>query len=99
MEKEIREFKIEYDLDWEYGVEISEIRKDLDDIEKLGATHVFIDSDVSYDCAYITIEASVERLETDAEFKDRVDSIEKRKQAKINEELFQLEKLKKKYEK
>ncbi len=97
MEKEVRRFKVDYSLDWEYGVEIGKLRADLDAIEGLGATHVEIESGISYDCAYVTIEPVSERLETDEEFKARVEEVEKRQSEIKRIELEQLEKLKSKY--
>ncbi len=97
MEKEVRRFKVDYSLDWEYGVEISKLRADLDAIEALGATHVEIESSISYDCAYVTIEPVSEHLETDEEFKARVEEVEKRQSEIKRIELEQLEKLKSKY--
>jgi len=97
MEKEVRRFKVDYSLDWEYGVEISKLRDDLDAIEALGATHVEIESGISYDSAYVTIEAISEHLETDEEFKLRVEETEKRQSEIKRRELEQLEKLKSKY--
>jgi hypothetical protein len=98
MEKEVRRFKVDYLLDWEYGVEISKLRADLDAIEALGATHVEIESGIRYyDYPYVTIEPISEHLETDEEFKSRVEEVEK-KQCEIKRiELEQLEKLKSKY--
>ena len=97
MEKEIRVFEVNYLLDWDYRVEISKLRADLDAIEALGATHVEIESSIMYDCAEITIEPISERLETDEEFKARVDEVEKRQSEIKMRELEQLEKLKSKY--
>ena len=97
MEKEVRRFKVDYSLDWEYGVEISKLRADLDAIEALGATHVEIEGFISYDCAYVTIEPISEHLETDEEFKARVEEVEKRQSEIKRRELEQLEKLKSKY--
>jgi len=97
MEKLKRTFKVDYYLDWEYGVEISKLREDLDAIEKLGATHVEIDSSISYDCAYTTIEAISERIETDEEQKERLDKEQRRKDDIERRELEQLNKLKEKY--
>ena len=37
IKKEVRKFKVDYSLEWTYGVEIKKMRKDLDAIEKLGA--------------------------------------------------------------
>ena len=97
MEKEIRVFEVNYLLDWEYRVEISKLRADLDAIEALGATHVEIESSVMYDCVYVTIKPVSEHLETDEEFKARVDEVEKRQSEIKRRELEQLEKLKSKY--
>lgn len=97
MEKELRIFEVNYSLDWEYSVEISKIRADLDAIEALGATHVEIVSSIMYDSAYVTIEPVSERLETDEEFKARVEEVEKRQSEIKRRELEQLEKLKTKY--
>ena len=97
MEKEIRVFEVDYSLDWEYRVEISKIRDDLDAIETLGATHVVIESSIMYDCDYVTIKPVSEHLETDEEFKARVEEVEQRQFEIKMSELEQLEKLKAKY--
>ena len=97
MEKEVRRFKVDYSLDWEYGVEISKLRADLEAIEALGATHVEIEIGISYDCSYVTIEPVSEHLETDEEFKARVEEVEKRQSEIKRRELEHLEKLKSKY--
>lgn len=97
MEKEIRVFEVDYSLDWEYSVEISKIRADLDAIEALGATHVEINSSTRYDCDYVTIKPVSEHLETDEEFKARVKEVEQRQSEIKMRELELLEKLKSKY--
>ena len=97
MEKQVRNFKIDYSLDWTYGVEISKIRADLDAVEKLGATHIEIEHGVSYDCSYVEIDAISNRLETDEECKARIDEMTKRQEEIKRRELEQLEKLKLKY--
>jgi 2-methylisocitrate lyase-like PEP mutase family enzyme len=97
MEKETRRFEINYSLDWEYGVEISKLKKDIEELEKLGATHIEIEASVSYDCACLTIEAKAERIETDEEFKNRVDAVNKRNEDIKRRDLEQLEMLKSKY--
>ena len=99
MEKQKREFKIDYTLDWKYGVEISKIRQDLDAIEKLGATNVLIESGMSYDVPYTTIEAISDRIETDSEYEERIQLEEKRQEEIRRRDLEQLEKLKSKYNK
>jgi hypothetical protein len=97
MEKKIKTFEINYDLEWKYGVEISKIREDLDAIEKLGATCVEIDTYQEFGDYYISIVAHVDRLETDEECLKRIEK--EQRQIKFNEdrEIGQLRKLKEKY--
>ncbi|MCK9416002.1 hypothetical protein M0Q97_05015 [Candidatus Dojkabacteria bacterium] len=97
MKKEVRQFKVNYLLEWGYGVEISQIRKDLDELEKLGATHVEIEASVYYDSATLEINAISERIETDEEFEQRKKEIEFRQEQIRQNELKQLEQLKSKY--
>lgn len=73
MEKLIREFQVEYSLHWVYEVTISQIKKDIEELEKLGATHVEIDIKYDhYDKPNIEIKAISNRLETDEEYQQRV---------------------------
>jgi hypothetical protein len=97
MEKEVRNFKIDYSLNWTYGVEIKKLREDLEALEKLGATHVEIEPGISYDCPYVEINAMCERIETDEEFKARIDEVNRRQEENKRRELEQLERLKLKY--
>ena len=97
MEKQVRRFKVKFDLDWEYGVEISKLREDLDAIEKLGATHVEIEAYTSYDCAGVTIECFVDRYETDEECLERTEKQTARENSIKLNELEQLKRLKAKY--
>lgn len=97
MEKEIRQFKIDYPINWSYEVEISKIKSDLDAIEKLGATHLKIDSYISYDVSSINYDVVCERMETDEEFSKRVESENKRNNQIKERELMELARLKSKY--
>ena len=97
MEKQTKQFNVDYNLDWEYGIKISKLREDLDEIEKLGATHIEIEAGVFYDCAALTIEAKCERLETDEEFEKRTNAIKQREALAKQRELNELNRLKKKY--
>lgn len=97
MKREIIRTKINYSLDWEYGVEISQMRKDLDAIEKLGATHVEIDGAIIYDDSYVKIEAVSEHLETDEEFELRMSEKKRRAEEVKKAELEQFERIKSKY--
>jgi len=97
MEKITRNFEVKYLLEWKYGVEISQIKKDIEELEKLGATRVEID--IEYECgdSYIEIKAISNRLETDDEYQQRIDEQNKRQEYMKRIELEQLEKLKSKY--
>ena len=97
MEKQVRRFKVKFDFEWKYGVEISKLREDLDALEKLGATHVDIDAYVSYDCAYMSFGGYVDREETDEEYLDRTNKNKARENSVKGRELEQLKKLKEKY--
>ena len=94
MNKIVRNFDIDYNLNWDYGIEISKIREDLDALEKLGATHVQIDSGISFDCPYVEIYAFSQRLETDKEYNDRIFEINRREEEQRRREIEQLERLK-----
>ena len=89
MEKETRKFKVNYSLNWEYGVEIGKLKQDLEAIEKLGATHVEIEHGIDYDCSYVTIEAMAERIETDDEFNARISESNRRQEDIKRRELEQ----------
>ena len=97
MSKINKRFKVEFNLDWEYGVEIKKIREDLDTLEKLGATHIDLDSEESYGCSYITIEGFVNREETDEEYNIRINEKRETQERIKKRELEQFEKLKQKY--
>ena len=97
MEKLTKRIKVDYFLEWEYGMSIYDLRKDLDKIEKLGATHVDIEAYTSYDCAYVGIEPILQRTETDEEAIKRVSDEESRMEMLKKRELEQLKKLKEKY--
>ena len=94
---QVRRFEVKFDFDWEYGVEISKLREDLDTLEKLGATHVDIDSYIDYDCASVSFNGYVDREETDSEQKYRINKEEARENNIKQRELEQLRKLKDKY--
>ena len=42
MKKQVKQFDVDFNFDWTYGIKISELRADLDELEKLGATHIDI---------------------------------------------------------
>lgn len=98
MEKIIIDSRLDYCLNWEYGIEISKLKKDIEEIEKIGATHVNIDSAIIYDDSYVIIDPICRRLETDEEFETRKTISELSLKENRERELRQLEILKAKYE-
>tara|TARA_R110002012_G_C11216441_1_gene561992 strand:- start:76 stop:378 length:303 start_codon:yes stop_codon:yes gene_type:complete len=100
MSKKIeKEFKIEYDFDWEWGISIEDIRKDLDELEKLGATHINLESQESWGCASLDQKAVCTRMETDEEFKERIDKYNARQEKFKQSEMITLKRLQDKYNK
>jgi len=99
MEKVNRRFNIVFNFEnWEYGIEIKKMREDLDALEKLGATHIEIDSETSYNCSYVSIEGYTNRDETDEEYNERIERVQAEKEEIKKNELEQLKKLKLKYD-
>ena len=80
MEKQEQDFEINYSLDWTDDVSIEQLKKDIEELEKLGATHVNIEPFISYDCAYVEINAICRRIETDEEFEQRKKEAEARQE-------------------
>ena len=72
MEKQIRKFRVNFDFDWTYGVEIKKLKEDLETLEKLGVTEIEIEAEDNWGSPSVTIEAFAERLETDEEFNERL---------------------------
>ena len=101
MQKQKQDFKLNFSLDWTYGVSIEQLKKDIEELEKLGATHVNIESVIDYydDCSYVVIDAICRRIETDEEFEQRKKEVEAQQEQRKQQELIQLAELKAKYEK
>ena len=97
MEKQLRRFKVDFDFNWTYGVEIKKLKEDLDTLEKLGVTEIEIEAEDNWGSPSVTIEAFIKRIETDEEFNIRVAEINRRHEENKRIELEQLEKLKSKY--
>jgi hypothetical protein len=87
MEKQKKRHKV-YSQTFNNIIEISKLREDLDCIEKLGVTHIEIDS--GYASNYVNVEAFSERIETDEEYDIRITRQKRR-------DLSQLENIKSKY--
>ncbi len=97
MEKQEKDFKIPYPLNWTYGIQISKLRADLDEVEKLGATHIEIEHGESYGCSYVNIDAISRRIETDEEFNERANKALQLQEEHKLRELQELERLRTKY--
>jgi PAB1-binding protein PBP1 len=96
MKKQNIRAEVPFYFSWTYGVSIKKIREDLDEVEKLGATDINIEID-NWDRDSIEIKAFAVRLETDEEYKERIDKYKKNLKLQEARELQQLEMLKKKY--
>ena len=95
--KQIDEFDVDCDLDWEGIISIEDLRNSLNELEKLGANHIRIEAFMEYDFAEVRIEAVSKRMETNEEFKKRVwDNLLKKSQRR-RYELNMLKELKEKY--
>lgn len=98
MEKQTKVEKVDNCLEWTDGVPLSQIKEDIEKLEKQGITHINIELVGYYENQCISIKTEIQRLETEREFDERV-NIEKKK-LKIIEarELAEFERLKKKFE-
>ena len=97
MEKQIRRFEVPFNFNWTYGVSIEKMREDLDALEKLGAKEILIEAGQDYDYPFVTLEAYVERLETDEELEERLREDGLRRDLIKQRELEHFEKIKLKY--
>ena len=95
MDKIKIEVTVDYVFDWSYDTEISQIRKDLDAFEELGATHIEI---YSAEYSRLNMNSKYTRLETDEEFITRIDKYKSQEEIQRVKDLDQLKKLKEKYE-
>ena len=98
MEKQIRRFKVNFDFDWTYGVEIKKLKEDLETLEKLGVTEIEIEAEYNWGSPSVTIEAFTKRLETDEEFSERIRMKEQTKKSFEQMELEEYKRLKAKYD-
>ena len=97
MKKQVKRFEVPFNFYWTYGVTIEKLRKDLDELEKLGVKEIDIETEENWGSTSVTINAFAEREETDEEFEKRVNE-EKQWQEEIKRrDLQQLEQLKTKY--
>ena len=98
MEKQEIDYKLNFSLNWEYEVSLSKLKEDIHHLEMLGATHVLINAESSYDVSYALIDAICRRMETDEEFEQRKKVIEARENEIKQHELKTYERLKAKYD-
>ncbi len=92
MKKQIIE-EAPYYFDWRYNTSIEQIKKDIEELEKLGVTGIWIEADGGS----VNIEAYIGRMETDEEYEERIIQESELKERQKRIDLAQLERLKKKY--
>jgi hypothetical protein len=97
MEKRVKRFEVPFNFEWTYGVTIEKLREDLDELEKLGVKEIDIQVEECWGSNSVTIEAFIEREETDEEFQIRLNIENKRQEEIKRRDLELLEKLKLKY--
>lgn len=97
MKKKVIDIEVAVLFDWLSNTEISKIKKDLDALEKLGATHIEFEPLTEYGISYLTVKAISRREETDEEFAQRIKATQEREEKLRRIELEQLERLKAKY--
>ena len=100
MEKTLKRIPLDYDFSWliTNGIEIKQIKEDIIELEKLGATHIEIEGWVDDSGTGIEVTAILERIETDEELTSRILRADKWKEDVKRKELDQLARLKLKYE-
>lgn len=99
MEKQIKQIEVSHCLAWNGLTEISEIEKDIEEIKKMGATHVEIGTFEEWGDTYVQTRAICEREETDEEFEGRKFQEKLEAEKERQRELALLNELKLKYEK
>ena len=92
-----KRFEIDFEIDWEYGVPITKLEKDLKELKKLGATNVDIESYISYDLSYISFNGYVIREETPLEIQERIASEKTLSNITKMQDMVQFNRIKKKY--
>lgn len=63
---------VDFYFNWGFRMSIAKLREDLDELEELGATHVDIETEISFGDPELKIQAIHERLETDEEYTKRL---------------------------
>ncbi len=97
MKKQQIKVKVDFDFNWTYGVDIKQLRSDLDALEKLGVESVDIQVEERWGNPSILICAYVSRLETNEEFRARIAANKEVIERQKARELRELERLQSKY--
>lgn len=90
--------EVPFKLDWS-EIEIKDMKKDLDTLEKFGATEIEIRIEDQYGYTELVIRAYTNRLETDQEYATRINTRNVCNEMIRLRELAELERLKLKYNK
>lgn len=92
-----KDFEVDFLFSWDF-VKLKQVRKDIQKLEKMGATHIRISTYREYGDNYVRIEAISRREETEQEKKQRIKSEKELEEKNKQEELKQLEYLRNKYQ-
>ena len=92
-----REFEIKWNAPFSSQESIDDMIEELKRVKEKGATHINIESYISYDCAYTEISAVCIREETEEEVAQREEEDRLRLEAKEKSELQMLTELINKY--
>lgn len=90
--------KVNYQLSWAYGCDLSDIEEDIKKIKELGVNYIDIDVSYSFDSGSVKIVPYIVREETDEEFALRKEKFRLRSLSQREKDLIQLKKLKEMYE-
>lgn len=93
MEKQEINVELDYELDWAYYVSVEQLKKDIEELERLGADYVELDSPDGF----VYFKAFCTRMETDNELQERIKSVQIMDDENTRRELELLEQLKLKY--
>ena len=92
------EIEVPYSIEWNCYTPLNSLKHDIEQLEKLGVTHVSIEHGVDYyNNSSITMKALIIRMETDEELKKRKKNKERYDEELKQNDLMLYERIKSKY--
>ena len=88
---------IRHHIGWEYEVPLSLIKEDIEELEKLGVTHLNIEIETHYEDSEIVITPLKQREETELEMKARIEKEQNEVSVEKQRAIEQIEALKQKF--